>query len=228
MDCNTVERILPTAYDFGRQHIDLSGCHYGEPFGKGRFVDWAFGKGPFVDRALDYYYFLAGPVAQLRCSRILELGAHFGGSIFSMVRGIEYAGLRSSAEVVTIDIVNRNPEGFKAVPLVRHFLGSCFDPAMVRAAADAFSWPVDILFIDIMHTYEQTSRCLKCYVPAVSPRLIILDDIRLNASMSQLWDELVASYGDRAIDVTRWARREDEVGFGLLVNEAAPRPVTAG
>jgi cephalosporin hydroxylase len=211
MDRGEVERILPTAYDFGRHHIDLSGCYYGKPFDKGPFVDWP----------LDYYYFLAGLVAELKCTRILEIGAHFGGSIFSMARGIECAGLMSSAEVVTVDVINRNPDGFKAVPLVKHILGSCFDPTKVRAAAESFSGPVDLLFVDIVHTYEQTKRCLDCYVPAVSPRFVILDDIRLNGSMARLWDELRASHGDRAIDVTHWARREEDVGFGLLISEAA-------
>jgi cephalosporin hydroxylase len=211
MDRSELERILPTTYEFARQHIDLSGCYYGKSFGEGPFVDWA----------LDYYYFLAGLVAQFKCARILEIGAHFGGSIFSMVRGIECAGLLSSAEVVTMDVVKRSPDRFNAVPLIKHVLGSCFDPSKVHAATESFSGPVDLLFIDFVHTYEQTKRCLDCYVPTVSPRFVILDDIRLNASMTRLWDELRAGYGNGAIDVTHWARREEDVGFGLLVSEAA-------
>jgi hypothetical protein len=101
----------------------------------------------------------------MRYTRILEIGAHFDGSILSMVREIECAGPRSSAEVVTLDIVKRNPEGFEAVPTVRHFLGNCFDPAMAPAAADALSGPLDLLFIDIAHTWEQTSHCIACCVP---------------------------------------------------------------
>ena len=37
------------------------------------------------------------------CSRILEIGAHFGGSIFSMARGVECSNLVQSAEVVTVE-----------------------------------------------------------------------------------------------------------------------------
>jgi predicted O-methyltransferase YrrM len=206
-DRSSVLQAIETAYEYAREHINLSGCYYGEPHS----------KGPFVDTPNAYYFFLAGLVAQLRCSRILEIGTHFGGSIFSMARGVEYAGLLPWAEIVTIDIKDSNSEAFRTQALVKRVLGNCLDDAIAQKVARSFTGPVDLMFIDAVHDYEHTNRCLEQYLPLVSPRLVILDDIRLRSSMKKLWLDLSAAYGERAIDITDCSHREKNVGFGLLI-----------
>jgi cephalosporin hydroxylase len=206
-DRSLVLQAVDTAYTFAKRKINLSGCYYGKPH-------W---KGPFVDKPYSYYFFLAGLVAQLRCSRILELGTHFGGSIFSMARGVEYSGLAKSAEIVTVDIKDSNSEAFRANEMVTRFLGDCLDEDIAASIAQSFSGPVDLMYLDAEHNCEHTNRCLQEYSLLVSPRLVILDDIHLNASMERLCKHLQNAYGDRAIDVTDCSHREKKVGFGLLI-----------
>src|SRR5437764_9936073 len=78
LDRSALVSVLESCYGFARENMDLTDCFYGA----------SHGSGDFVDHPLDYYYFLAGFVCQLRCSRLLELGTHFGGSIRSMARGL--------------------------------------------------------------------------------------------------------------------------------------------
>jgi cephalosporin hydroxylase len=206
-DRSIVLHASETAYDFAKENIDLSGCYYGQPH-------W---EGPFVDRPSGYYYFLAGFVAQLRCSRIFEIGAHFGGSIFSMARGVEYSGLAQSAEIVTVDPVDRNTDAFRANQLVKRILGNSLDVDVTQRVLLSFTGRVDLMFIDAIHTYEVTNGFLEHYLPIVSPRLVVLDDTRLNPSMERLWSDLSKVYGERAIDVTDCSHRGKNAGFGLLI-----------
>jgi predicted O-methyltransferase YrrM len=208
-DRSSLLEAIETAYEFAKGHIDLSGCCYGP-----------HGKGPFLE-IQGYYFFLAGLVAQLRCSRILEIGTHCGGSIFSMTRGVEYAGLRPSAEIVTVDLKDKNREGFQRNRIVKRVIGNCYDDAVAQKVALSFTGHVDLMFVDHHHDCEHTNRCLERYLPLVSPRLVVLDDIRLNPSMAKLWGDLSVAYGEMAIDVTDASRREKKVGFGLLICESS-------
>lgn len=208
--------ILERAYEFALQHIDLTGCGYGKPH-------W---RGPHIDGPQPYYYFLAGLVALSRASRVLELGTHFGGSIFSVARAMAHRGGGPSPEIVTVDLRARNADAFRAYPAVTRLIGNCLDPGVAERVGEAFSGPVDLMFVDVTHEYEQTKRCLDIYVPLVAPTLVILDDIRLNPSMARLWTDLSHAYGDRAFDITECARRERDVGFGMLLS--ADRAENAG
>ncbi|HEX7375604.1 MAG TPA: class I SAM-dependent methyltransferase, partial [Pirellulales bacterium] len=132
------------AYDYAASAIGLSGCCYGAPH-------W---DGPFVDTPCGYYFFLTGLVAQLRFGRILEIGSHYGGSIFSMARAVEHCGMASAAEIVTIDCVDLNGDAFRANPLVRRMIGDCFDGDLASQVRLSFSAPIDLMFIDAVHDYE--------------------------------------------------------------------------
>lgn len=206
-DRSTLLQAIDSAYECGKENVDLTGCYYGKPHR----------KGPFIDTPHEYYFFLAGLVARLRFSRILEIGAHFGGSIFSMARGVEYGGLVQSAELVTVDRRDTNSESFRSNQVVKRILGDCLNRDIAQKVGSSFTGKIDLMFIDAIHQYEHTNRCLQQYLPLVSPWLVILDDIRLNPSMEKLWENLSATYGDRAIDITDCSRREKDVGFGLLI-----------
>ena len=207
MDQLRLMQAIETAYEWAIAKLDLSQCHYGKPH-------W---DGAFIDRPLPYYFFLAGLVAKLRCSRILEIGTHFGGSIFSIARGVEYSGPVPDPEIVTVDVRDNNSAAFQENPSVRRVLGNCLDLNIAREVASVFTAPVDLLFVDTIHAYAHTKRCLDIYLPLVLPCLVLLDDIHLNESMSGLWKDLESTYGNRAIDVTEQSRRGKEVGFGLLM-----------
>jgi len=207
MNRSTLFEAIETAYEWAQATLDLSQCYYGEPH-------W---KGPFVSSPYPYYFFLAGLAAQLRCRRILEMGTHFGGSIFSIARGLEHSGILQTAEIVTIDTNDSNRAAFRTSQPVKRILGNCLDRRVARQAASEFTGSVDLMFVDTTHTYEHTQSCLETYIPLVLPRLVIVDDIRLNDSMSELWKDLVSNYGNCAIDITDHSRRGKEVGFGLLI-----------
>lgn len=207
MHRSTLMQAIETAYAWGKANLDLSECHYGKPH-------WG---GQFVDSPLPYYFFLAGLVAQLQCSRILEIGTHFGGSIFAIERGVQYSHLIHRAEIVTVDVRDNNNLAFQSKRSVKQILGNCLDLYVAREAAASFTAPVDLLFVDTIHEYSHTRKCLDMYVPLALPSLVILDDIHLNDSMAVLWRELVSAYGNRAIDITLDSHREQDVGFGLLI-----------
>jgi hypothetical protein len=134
-----------------------------------------------------------------------------------MARGVEYAGLLPSAQIVTVDLKDQNGETFQMNRMVRRIVGDCFDDVTAHNVALSFSAHVDLMFIDHHHDYEHTNRCLERYLPQVSPWLVVMDDIRLNASMAKLWADLTAAYGEKAVDLTDASFREKNVGFGLLV-----------
>jgi cephalosporin hydroxylase len=209
---SSVLQAIETAYEYAKENINLSGCYYGK----------SHVGGPFIECPIPYYFFLAGLVAKLRCSRILEVGAHFGGSIFSMARGVEHAGLVPCAEIVTIDIEENNSEAFRANQLVKRVLGDCLNDDVTQKVSSLFTGHVDLMFIDAVHYFEHTHRCLEQYLPLVSPWLVILDDIRLNPSMEKLWAHLSATYGDRAIDITDCSHR-GKLGFGILIGDLSQK-----
>lgn len=206
VDLINVTAALEQAFNFGKDEIDLSECYYGESH-------WSE---LFIDKPHDYYYFLAGIVAKLKCRRILELGTHFGGSIFSMAKGLEHVK-QSQVEIVTVDIRDNNTEAFENNKIVTRFLGNCLSPGIIQKIGHSFSGAIDLLYIDSHHYYNHTRKCVDVYLKLVSPRYIIIDDIYLNDSMRQLWNELKNEHGDNAIDITGYSRREENVGFGLLV-----------
>src|SRR5262245_6348416 len=107
--------ILEHAYEFALEHIDLTGCSYGKP-------NWT---GPYIDGPQPYYYFLAGLVALSRSSRVLELGTHFGGAIFSVARAMAHRERGMPSEIVTVDLRARNAEAFRTNPAVTQLVGNC-------------------------------------------------------------------------------------------------------
>lgn len=63
------------------------------------------------------------------------------------------------------------------------------------------------MFIDAVHDYETTRRCLDLYIPLVAPEFVVFDDIRINEAMRRFWRELSAEHRDNAIDVTDASHR---------------------
>jgi hypothetical protein len=60
--------------------------------------------------------------------------------------------------------------------------------------------PIDLLFIDTLHTAEQVSAELALFGPVVRPGgLIFFDDIRINPGMSAWWDSLEEDCGENTV-----------------------------
>jgi cephalosporin hydroxylase len=208
MTPDELRTLCDTALEAGRT-LDLDGCCYGDPH-------W---KGPFVAKPYDYYYFLAGLVKLSGSSRILEIGTHYGGAIKAMARGLVAPHQREEARLVTVDVTWLNESGFASYPdtLIVRVHGSASDPVVVETVRRSFDdRPIDLLYIDAIHTYEATVEHIDLYANALSPRFLVLDDIHLNASMERLWTEMCGMLGDAALDVSTASGR-GAPGFGVCL-----------
>jgi predicted O-methyltransferase YrrM len=206
---SAVEALCETAMLEGRG-IDLTGCSFGR----------RFTTGEFRETPVSYYFLLAGLVRSLDLRRVLEIGTHWGGAIMSMSRGLRDPD-SGETQLVTVDVTDRNTEGFRAYPRITRITGDSFDRHVVDAVASSFRGPVDLVFIDTIHTYRPTHHNIAIYANRFAPRLVVLDDIHINSSMDRLWSDVARAAGDRAFDATTLCDRE--VGFGVVLWDPALR-----
>jgi predicted O-methyltransferase YrrM len=199
----SVRRSILQAFDWATSSLSLEGCYYG-----------AHENGQVITTPAAYYYFLAGLVAREQCGRICEVGTHMGGSMGAMARGAAHHRAVEQLELVTIDAKQHPAPSWQGFPIHR-IQGDALKPKIVADAAGRFSGHVDLLFLDAVHTEAHTRSCLDTYAAALTPRLIVLDDIHLNRSMESLWRRLCEAYGDRAMDVSDLAHRSD-CGMGVI------------
>jgi hypothetical protein len=187
------------------QTLDLSEAHYGPPH-------W---QGEFVAETAPYYRFLAGFVRHFKVQRAVELGTHYGGATIAMSQGFDPT-LRDGARLATVDVTFLNEEGLAKHPLIQRFEGDSLDDDVVRGMMSVFEEHIDLLFVDTIHTYEQTLENLALYANRMKPTWIILDDIRLNPQMRALWRDLGHWPCGELIDLSDRVDRAD-AGFGLIV-----------
>ena len=198
-----LEKICKQAMDLGLT-MDLSDCSYGE----------TTGPLAFLKRPTSYYFFLAGFVRLQRLNQILETGTNSGGSIMSMSKGLHEDDIPSS-RLVTVDIVAKNDEGFKKYPDIKRVYGDSLDGGVVKEVINSFEKNIDLLYVDSLHEYEHTKKNIEIYGNSLSPRYIILDDIRQCDEMKRLWKELEDKLGDMAFDASEIAIRKG-AGFGVI------------
>lgn len=181
--------------------IDLTGCDYGPHKRSQRFLG-----------VQTYYYFLAGFVRHLRLRKILEIGTSYGGSMMAMHRGCE--SIESGLELVTIDKIDMAGEGLIRLGRVQRIQGDSLATETLHKTRARLSTPIDLLYIDSKHSYEQTQRNIAIFGACFHPRFIILDDIHLNAEMEKLWGDIRERYDNLAYDASEIAGRPS--GFGIL------------
>lgn len=179
--------------------IDLAGCRY---------------EHDLDEPPPSQYSFLAGVVRNLAAKRILEIGTYHGGTIMAMVRALDPTVV--DPQIVTIDVVAHNDAGLREYPQVRQILRDSLAPTTVAEVAGRFDDHVDLLFVDSGHDFRQTFENVAIYGNLLKPRLIIVDDIRLNRSMARMWDKVVSLEPGIVRDVSDLVGRS-ECGFGLIV-----------
>ncbi|MFC1624750.1 class I SAM-dependent methyltransferase [Candidatus Omnitrophota bacterium] len=184
--------------------IDLSDCLYGE----------TTGSCAFIKRPTSYYFFLSGFVMTQRLPRILEIGTNYGGSIMSISKGLHEDDVARS-QLVTVDVVRKNEEGFKKYPHINRIQGDSLDEEVVSRVTASFEGDIDLLYIDSLHEYEHTKENINIYTDKLNPRYVILDDIRQCDDMEKLWDELEEKFGDNAFDASYVSMRTG-AGFGII------------
>ena len=198
-----LKKICEQAMKAGKQ-IDLSDCLYGE----------TTGSCAFINRPASCYFFLSGFVMTQRLTRILEIGTNCGGSIMSISKGLHEDDIARS-QLVTVDIVHKNEEGFKKYPHINRIQGDSLDEEVVKKVTSSFDSKIDLLYIDSLHEYEHTKENINIYTDKLNPGYVILDDIRQCDDMKKLWNELEEKFGDNAFDASDVSMRNG-AGFGII------------
>ncbi len=137
-----------------------------------------------LDGSNQYYSLLYSVAKELQPNLVVELGTCTGGSTSHLAAG-------TSDKVLSIDIEIRPDarERLLAFQNVELMQGDTRDTELVAEVAKRD--PIDLLFIDTLHTADQVTAELALFGPLVRPGgLIFFDDIRMNPGMSAWWDGL--------------------------------------
>jgi cephalosporin hydroxylase len=197
-----VRDICERALAVGRG-IDLHGCYFEM-------------TGPYAYQPTNYYPLLAGLAATRFMRQVLDIGTRLGGSILAVRKALE--GIDPNGRVlVTVDVMEHDQAALRAYPDVVRVLGDSIAEATVTAVMRHFSPPIDMLFVDAVHTYEHTKANIDLYTGALSPALVAIDDIHLNESMEALWAELVVRFEpSRIFYASTLTGRGFDCGFGVI------------
>jgi len=183
--------------------LDLTGCYH-EIAGSYAFVPCT------------YYPLLAGLVRTQRLSQVLDVGTRFGGSILALRKGL-VEGLPVRPVLVTVDLTEHPGHPLGSYPDVTRVLGDAAAPETVDRVAARFQPPIDLVYLDAVHTLEHTRACFDGYARRLNPRFVLIDDIYLNDSMNRLWDELLERFpAEQVFDATELTGRGTECGFGVI------------
>ncbi len=201
-----LDDIISKAWTVG-QNIDLSGIGYGP-------AHWQGGE-RFVSTPTSYYHFLAGIVRSRSFQRIFEIGTHYGGSILSMMRGVEDL---NQAKLLTVDVTDLNP-ALHSLTGLEKITGDANTEGVIEKAIIYFEGePVDMMYIDANHSFLPTIENIGLYGILLRPAIVVLDDIVLNESMQAMWNVIGAAYGAEAVNCADVIPeiRSSACGFGLL------------
>lgn len=176
--------------------IDTTGCKYG-------FHDRTKS---YIGEA-EYYSFLAGFVSVISAKQILEIGTHHGGSAMAMARGSS-----ADTKIVTIDIVLKENNSMLEYKNIERITGNSTDSGIVKQVVSRFEPPIDLIFIDSIHTKNSVFFNMKKYKNLL-PKYVIFDDIHINETMEEMWDKLVLKFP--SYDLSVIVNRKN-AGFGII------------
>lgn len=206
--CKAVE--IATEAWHTSQGIDVSDIGYGR-------VHWGDHRSQKTTPA-PYYRFLAGLTTSQDVKRICEIGTHSGGATRAMHRALNEP---SSSRIVTIDITRESERPLAGIQNITKIVGDATTEKTVRRTLNAFSdqHKIDLLFIDGGHSYVPELLAFSIYTQALSPRLVVIDDINLNGQMRLLWEKITSSRPpESTLDIATLFPdiRKPSVGFGLI------------
>lgn len=132
-----------------------------------------------------YYRFLKILAMNIQPKLSVELGVCGGGGSLHLAMGW------AMGKVVGVDLVDDHRENIDYIlnkyPNFRFWIGDSVNDA--RSIVDYYG-TVDILFIDTLHTYEQTMNEYNAWLPYMSDEYVICFDDLFRPGMSQVWSEL--------------------------------------
>jgi cephalosporin hydroxylase len=197
-----LERICETAAEEGGR-IELAGCYH-EVAGEYAFVPCG------------YYPLLAGLARTQRMSQVLDIGTRYGGSILAVRKGLAH-DIPERPVLVTVDLIEEPGHGLLAYPEIIRSLGDAAAPAIVEPVVASFRTPIDMLYLDAVHTEAHTRACFDAYTRRLNPGFVVVDDIYFNDSMKRLWQQLLREFpAEQVFDATELVGRGFECGFGVI------------
>lgn len=132
-----------------------------------------------------YYRFLKVLAMNLQPKLSVELGVCGGGGSLHLAMGW------ARGKVIGVDITYDHPEHIKYIQdkysNFQWMLGDSCE--VVQGIYDEFG-EIDILFIDTLHTYQQTMKEFNTYKPFLSDKAVVCLDDLLRPGMSQAWREM--------------------------------------
>ncbi len=132
-----------------------------------------------------YYRFLRILAENIHPSLSVELGVCGGGGSLHLAMGW------LDGVVVGIDNQDDHQDNVRYIEdNYRNFIFELADSTGIAKHIHQRYGKVDILFIDTTHTYEQTMKEYKAWLPFMSDEGLICFDDLLRPGMSQLWSDL--------------------------------------
>lgn len=154
-----------------------------------------------------YYRFLNILATHIKSNLSVELGVcGGGGSLHLAMAGRTTVGVDIALDYqANIRWIKRNYPNF-------HFLHA----DSIKSAVDIFGnfGPIDILFIDTTHTYEQTMAEYNAYRPFLSSKAVVCLDDLYRQGMDRAWDELPDT--KLRLDFLHPQQSPTDGGFGVI------------
>ena len=155
-----------------------------------------------------YYRFLEALAQRKQPNLSVELGLCGGGASLHMAIGWPFG------KVIGVDIRLEYPDNISFI--LEHYPNFEFwQMDSVESASDIVD-DVDILFIDTVHTYEQTMAEFGAYWPRMAKdSIVVLDDL-FREGMDRVWDELPGLEKIR-LDKLHVGGGPTDGGFGVIL-----------
>jgi len=153
-----------------------------------------------------YFQFLKEIILATKPMHVVELGNREGMSTVSIIDGMR---TNAAGYFTSVDIINDLrfvPEEAKRYPYVNFVFGDCLNSSVVSQISS--KGPIDILFLDTIHTKAQLKAEWKTYEPLLADNaLVLIDDVDLN-DKGQAFNEIKhEKFNDTKLHVS---------GFGVV------------
>jgi len=137
-----------------------------------------------LDGMHGYYWYLHALILVAQPRTVVELGQCLGTSTLFLL-----AALPENGRLITVDTEERASELSHCLddPRLTVIVGNDLDLSIYDGLDLG---PIDFLFVDTDHRYEQAKKESDLYLPLLSPNaLVVFDDTTMN-DMGPFWDEL--------------------------------------
>ena len=162
-----------------------------------------------------YYKFFELLTAEMKPNLSIELGINGGGGSLHLAKGWP------QGTVIGMDIAWDCAENIKHIrDNFPNFIFMLSDSISASKYVFDTYGPIDVLFIDTIHTYERTLKEFHTYLPYLSDNAIVCLDDLFRPGMDKAWDEVPGE--KMRLDFLHSGSKVDEKtgdgGFGVVWN----------